>query len=161
MFSFMLALCRQMHHWFTFMPISMCERSAKGTSLVTSSHSNTAKLHMSADLLLMSSGFFCKAKVKPNCLLIMFTALNLFLWICRPLTQTNNIGFSVWKYRKPKNGATQLSKLPSINCWHTKKLIINKHFVTCVETNYCIYIDFFLYFFRVQVLNVSFDQWLT
>lgn len=45
----------------TFMPISMCERSANGTSLVTSSHSNTAKLHMSADLLLISSGFFCKA----------------------------------------------------------------------------------------------------
>lgn len=43
------------------MPISMCERSAKGTSLVTSSHSNTAKLHMSADRRLMSSGFFCKA----------------------------------------------------------------------------------------------------
>lgn len=46
----------------TFMPISMCERSAKGTSLVTSSHSNTAKLHMSADLLLMSSGLFCRAE---------------------------------------------------------------------------------------------------
>lgn len=48
----------------TFMPISMLERSAKGTSLVTSSHSNTAKLHMSADLLLMSSGFFCSAEDK-------------------------------------------------------------------------------------------------
>lgn len=51
-------------HWLTFMPISMCERSAKGTSLVTSSQSNTAKLHMSADLLLMSSGLFCKAENK-------------------------------------------------------------------------------------------------
>lgn len=44
----------------TFIPISMCDRSAKGTSRVTNSHSKTAKLHMSADLLLMSSGFFCK-----------------------------------------------------------------------------------------------------
>lgn len=44
------------------MPISICERSAKGTSLVTSSHSNTAKLHMSADLLLISSGLFCRAE---------------------------------------------------------------------------------------------------
>lgn len=43
------------------MPISMWERSAKGTSRVTSSQSNTAKLHMSADLLLMSSGLFCNA----------------------------------------------------------------------------------------------------
>lgn len=51
-----------MPHPLTFMPISICERSAKGTSLVTSSHSNTAKLHMSADLLLMSSGLFCRAE---------------------------------------------------------------------------------------------------
>lgn len=50
----------------TFMPISMCERSANGTSLVTSSHSNTAKLHMSADLLLMSSGLFCRAANKTD-----------------------------------------------------------------------------------------------
>ena len=45
----------------TFMPISMLDRSAKGTSLVTSSHSRIAKLHMSADRRLISSGFFCRA----------------------------------------------------------------------------------------------------
>lgn len=44
------------------MPISMFERSAKGTSLVTSSQSNTAKLHMSAERRLISSGFFCRAE---------------------------------------------------------------------------------------------------
>lgn len=43
------------------MPISMLERSANGTSLVTSSQSSTAKLHMSAERLLISSGFFCRA----------------------------------------------------------------------------------------------------
>lgn len=46
----------------TFMPISMFERSANGTSLVTSSQSNTAKLHMSAERRLISSGFFCRAE---------------------------------------------------------------------------------------------------
>ena len=51
---------------FTFMPISMLERSAKGTSLVTSSHSSTAKLHMSAERRLMSSGFFCRADGHTN-----------------------------------------------------------------------------------------------
>lgn len=44
------------------MPISMFERSANGTSLVTSSQSNTAKLHMSAERRLISSGFFCRAE---------------------------------------------------------------------------------------------------
>lgn len=47
------------------MPISMLDRSANGTSRVTSSHSSTAKLHMSAERLLISSGFFCKAAGKP------------------------------------------------------------------------------------------------
>lgn len=46
----------------TFMPISMFERSANGTSLVTSSQSNTAKLHMSAERRFISSGFFCRAE---------------------------------------------------------------------------------------------------
>lgn len=48
---------------FTFIPHSMGERSAKGTSLVASSHKRTAKLHMSLaskliseDLLLRASG---------------------------------------------------------------------------------------------------------
>lgn len=45
----------------TFIPISMLERSAKGTSRVTSSHRSTAKLHMSAERLFVSSGFFCRA----------------------------------------------------------------------------------------------------
>lgn len=45
----------------TFIPISILERSAKGTSRVTSSHRSTAKLHMSAERLLVSSGFFCRA----------------------------------------------------------------------------------------------------
>lgn len=45
------------------MPISMLDRSAKGTSLVTNSHSRIAKLHMSAERRLMSSGFFCKAEI--------------------------------------------------------------------------------------------------
>lgn len=49
----------------TFMPISMLDKSAKGTSRVTSSHSSTAKLHMSAERLLISSGFFCKAVGNP------------------------------------------------------------------------------------------------
>lgn len=57
------------------MPISMCERSAKGTSLVTSSHSNTAKLHISADRRLMSSGFFCKAgKIGVDWLKVCFSS---------------------------------------------------------------------------------------
>lgn len=57
------------------MPISMCERSAKGTSLVTNSHSNTAKLHMSADRRLMSSGFFCKAeKIEVEWLKFLFSS---------------------------------------------------------------------------------------
>lgn len=43
------------------MPISMLDRSANGTSLVTNSHSRIAKLHMSADRRLISSGFFCRA----------------------------------------------------------------------------------------------------
>lgn len=43
------------------MPISMLDRSAYGTSLVTNSHSRIAKLHMSADRRLISSGFFCRA----------------------------------------------------------------------------------------------------
>lgn len=46
----------------TFIPISMFDKWAKGTSLVTSSHSRMAKLHMSADRRLISSGFFCRAK---------------------------------------------------------------------------------------------------
>lgn len=45
----------------TFIPISMLERSAKGTSRVTSSQRSTAKLHMSAERLFVSSGFFCRA----------------------------------------------------------------------------------------------------
>lgn len=49
----------------TFMPISMLDKSANGTSRVTSSHSSTAKLHMSAERLLISSGFFCKAVGNP------------------------------------------------------------------------------------------------
>lgn len=49
-----------------FMPISMGERWAKGTSLVTSSHRSTAKLHMSADLLLMSSGRFWRAEMSQD-----------------------------------------------------------------------------------------------
>lgn len=49
----------------TFMPISMLDKSAKGTSRVTSSHSSTAKLHMSAERLLISSGFFCRAAENP------------------------------------------------------------------------------------------------
>lgn len=50
----------------TFMPISMFERSAKGTSLVTSSQSNTAKLHMSEERRLISSGFFCRAEKRKD-----------------------------------------------------------------------------------------------
>ena len=46
----------------TFIPISIGERSAKGTSLVSSSVSRIAKLHISAALKLMSSGFFCRAE---------------------------------------------------------------------------------------------------
>lgn len=42
----------------TFMPISMLERSANGTSRVTSSHNSTAKLHISAERRLISSAFF-------------------------------------------------------------------------------------------------------
>lgn len=45
----------------TFMPISMLERSANGTSRVTSSQRSTAKLHMSAERRLISSAFFCRA----------------------------------------------------------------------------------------------------
>ena len=45
----------------TFMPTSMEESSAKGTSLVSSSHRRMAKLHMSAARVLMSSGRRCKA----------------------------------------------------------------------------------------------------
>lgn len=48
------------------MPISMFDRSANGTSLVTSSHSRIAKLHMSADRRLISSGFFCRATGHKN-----------------------------------------------------------------------------------------------
>lgn len=50
----------------TFIPISMFDRSANGTSLVTSSHSRIAKLHMSADRRLISSGFFCRATGHKN-----------------------------------------------------------------------------------------------
>ncbi len=42
------------------------ERSAKGTSLVTSSQSNTAKLHMSEERRLISSGFFCSAEKRKD-----------------------------------------------------------------------------------------------
>lgn len=60
-------VCRGgIHRWLTFMPISMLERSAKGTSLVTSSQSNTAKLHISAERRLISSGFFCRAEITKN-----------------------------------------------------------------------------------------------
>lgn len=45
----------------TFIPISVLERSAKGTSRVTSSHRSTAKLPVSAQRLFVSSGFFCRA----------------------------------------------------------------------------------------------------
>lgn len=48
------------------MPISMLDKSANGTSLVTSSHSRIAKLHMSADRRLISSGFFCRAAGHKN-----------------------------------------------------------------------------------------------
>ena len=48
----------------TFMPISMGDNPANGTSLVTHSHSRMAKLHMSADLTFMSSGSFVRAVVK-------------------------------------------------------------------------------------------------
>lgn len=48
------------------MPISMLDRSANGTSLVTSSQSRIAKLHMSADRRLISSGFFCRAAGHKN-----------------------------------------------------------------------------------------------
>lgn len=50
----------------TFMPISMLDRSANGTSLVTSSQSRMAKLHMSAERRLISSGFFCRAAIHKN-----------------------------------------------------------------------------------------------
>lgn len=45
----------------TFMPTSMAESSAKGTSLVSSSHSRIAKLHISAARVLISSGRLCSA----------------------------------------------------------------------------------------------------
>ena len=53
----------------TFIPISMGERSENGTSLVTNSHINIAKLHMSADLWSTSSGLFCSTKTHHRLLL--------------------------------------------------------------------------------------------
>ena len=46
----------------TFMPISIGDMSAKGTSRVASSHISTAKLHMSAARRLISDGFLFSAK---------------------------------------------------------------------------------------------------
>lgn len=48
------------------MPISIGERSAKGTSLVDSSHRRIAKLHMSLASKFLSLGFFCKAVKQKN-----------------------------------------------------------------------------------------------
>lgn len=51
----------------TFIPVSMGDNSACGTSLVSSSHSSTAKLHMSAAFRLMSSGRLWRAEImQPN-----------------------------------------------------------------------------------------------
>lgn len=50
-------------HVLTFIPVSMGDNSACGTSLVSSSHSSTAKLHMSAAFRLMSSGRLWRAEI--------------------------------------------------------------------------------------------------
>lgn len=49
----------------TFIPISIGERSANGTSLVFNSHNKTPKLHISAALIFKSDGeYFSAAKKK-------------------------------------------------------------------------------------------------
>ena len=46
---------------FTFIPASIGESSANGISLADNSHSNTAKLHISAALTFIAFGLFAKA----------------------------------------------------------------------------------------------------
>jgi len=121
----------------TFMPISMCERSAKGTSRVTSSHSNTAKLHMSADLLLMSSGLFCSAENKRE----RKNSINIMSWECirdyimfrtgwlitlrscyvsrRKGVQKNNRGKTLYKYlQEPSRLESTCDQDTGRRTWH-------------------------------------------
>ena len=49
---------------FTFMPISIADRSEKGTSRVSISYNIIEKLHMSAARTLISSGFLCSAVIQ-------------------------------------------------------------------------------------------------
>lgn len=60
-FQIRLHVITEIFYVYTFMPTSIGDKSANGTSRVASSHSSMAKLHMSHASQLRSLGFFCRA----------------------------------------------------------------------------------------------------